>query len=536
MYYDVGMKKTWGVGAVIFAVSFLFYGFITSSGFFPDPDSFYHIRMAMLMRQTPVVHDFPWLTQTVFADGYVDHHWLYHLLLVPFVSLTDPVWGARLFTLLVAAVIPAFFYMLIRSWGSHRLALLSSLILLLSNPFGFRVNLVKAPGVANLFVLALVAMLVRKKYVWITALSVVYVWTYNGWFVFLLVAGAWSMAFCIDAVLTRAWRITSWYRILRQVTAPLVAVGVGSLIGLIVNPYFPKNLSFSWLHIVQIGIIGLKEKIGVGGEWYGSAPLALVAESAFVFGLVIAGWVAMVIVTASTRGRAWRLPEVSSERVRALAITFLAVLFFVLTVRSRRHVEYFIPFAVLAGTSLLLFARHGLPSDEPRRMWDAVRTAPGLLRFPAVIMLTLAVPFLVWRDTRSLKHDFDVGIPPSTYAGAAAWLEQNARSGDIVWHSDWDDFPYFFLHTTRVRYIVGLDPTFMYVHNPDRYWQWVRLTRGEGDFVAHEMRQDFLARFAFVDSQHAALLTRLASDSTAREVYRDREGVLFDLVQTPVVP
>ena len=36
------------------------------------------------------------------------------------------------------------------------------------------------------------------------------------------------------------------------------------MLGHVLNPYFPKNLAFEWLHIVRIGIIGFKGRIAVG--------------------------------------------------------------------------------------------------------------------------------------------------------------------------------------------------------------------------------------------------------------------------------
>ncbi len=525
----MGMKKTVIIAGIIFATAFLLYGFITSSGFFPDPDSFYHIRMALLMRSTPVIHDFPWLSQTVFADSYVDHHWLYHLLLVPFVSLFEPVMGARLFTLLVAAAIPATIFLLVTTWGSRRVGLMAALLVMLSNPLGFRINLVKAPGLANLFILGFVALLAKKKYPWAGVLAAVYVWTYNGWLVFWVVAAAWCMALLVDAFLLHGIRhgVVLGLKESLRLIAWLLA---GTVFGLVVNPYFPENVAFSWLHMVQIGIIGFKEQIGVGGEWYGMKPFALVAESALVVAGVAAGFVAMVVATGATSGRAWRDAVASPERVRALAFTFLTILFFVLTVRSRRHVEYLIPFAVLCGASLLLFARRVLPPGEARAMWDTIRSTHPAVRFPTLAFLIVLVPLIIFRDLRSLKHDFDVGIPPTIYSGAAAWLEQNAAAGDILWHSDWDDFPYFFLHTTRVSYIVGLDPAFMYVKNRDRYWQWVRLTQGDGEQqIAREISRDFNARYAFVDSTHTTLDQRLAQDAEATLMYRDRDGAIYRL-------
>ena len=62
---------------------------------FPDPDSFYHAKMALIVRDQGFIHQLPWLQYTVLATDYVDYHLGYHLLLVPFVTLFDPLVGMK---------------------------------------------------------------------------------------------------------------------------------------------------------------------------------------------------------------------------------------------------------------------------------------------------------------------------------------------------------------------------------------------------------------------------------------------------------
>src|SRR3989337_4312435 len=45
-------------------------------------------------------------------------------------------------------------------------------------------------------------------------------------------------------------------------------VFLGLLAGLIINPYFPDNIAFTWQQAVKIGLINYQNIIGVGGEWY----------------------------------------------------------------------------------------------------------------------------------------------------------------------------------------------------------------------------------------------------------------------------
>lgn len=526
------MRKRLLIALGIFLGAFAFNAVLTSSGYFPDPDSFYHARMAELMVRTPVVRDFPWLTETVFADAYVNHHWGYHLALVPFVAGFGSVEGIQLATLVFASLVPAGAFLLVASWGSARVGAVTALLLLLNNPFGFRMNLAKAPAFSVLFVLAALAAIDRKKHVVLALLAALYVWSYNGWPLFFVIAGAYAVASFVDAMLVGARRasplqVLTWFW---ESSKPVVAVSAGTLIALVANPYFPDNVRFSWLHIVRIGIIGFKDKIGVGGEWYPLEPLALVAQSSFVVGFLLAGAVALIVALGVTRGGVLRDPAATHERRRALWLAVLMVGFFVLAARSRRNVEYFVPFAALAAAALVVFARRVVAGADWQKFFAVFLGMRAWLRVPVYLILGILLPLVLFRDVRSLKNDFDVGIPPTKYAGAAAWLEGNAPAGAILWHNDWDDFPYFFLHTTHVRYLVGLDPSFMYARNPDRYWQWVRETRGEGeDRIGREIARDFGASYAFVDHDHKDLAARFAADHEMTEVYRDADGIIYAL-------
>ncbi len=526
------MKKRLLIAAGIMLAAFAYNAWIAASGFFPDPDSFYHTRMAMLMAERPVVREFPWLTETVFADAYVDHHWLYHLALVPFVVWGDPVLGMRLATLLFASTVPALAFLVVARWGSLRLAALAAAVLILNNPFGFRINLAKAPAFSVLTLLAAVWAIERRNPWAIAAVAAFYVWSYNGWPMLLVVAGAFAAASVADAALSggRAalGRAATW----RAALLPSVAALAGVAVGLVANPYFPENVRFSWLHIVRIGIIGFRDAIGVGGEWYPIAPLTSLAQNSGVFALLLAGLVSLVVALGVSGGAVLTDPRRGAERRRALWLTLLAVGLFALTVRSRRNVEYFVPFAVLAGAALIRLAAAVVPREERERLAASFWELRAWQRIPVVAILTFLVPLVLFRDIRSLKHDFDVGVPPTRYAGLSAWLEENAPAGAVLWHNDWDDFPYFFLHTTRVRFLVGLDPTFMYVKSPERYWTWVRQTRGEGeDRIGRELVRTFGARYAFVDMEHRALAARFAADSEMIEVYRDQDGILYALPQ-----
>src|SRR3989344_6279113 len=83
-------KNTFLPYFIIFEVAFIVFYFLQNQLTFADPDSFYHVKMAILMKEQGIIRDFPWLQFTVLKNYYTDHHLLYHIALIPFISILPP--------------------------------------------------------------------------------------------------------------------------------------------------------------------------------------------------------------------------------------------------------------------------------------------------------------------------------------------------------------------------------------------------------------------------------------------------------------
>jgi hypothetical protein len=76
-------------------------------------------------------------------------------------------------------------------------------------------------------------------------------------------------------------------------------------------------------------------------------------------------------------------------------------------------------------------------------------------------------------------------------------------------------------------YTVGLDPTYMELHNSGLYHDWVDLTQGKVDKPGEVIGDQFGAQYVFSDLGHEAFLRRAADDPLLREIYRDDQAVIF---------
>ena len=80
------------------------------------------------------------------------------------------------------------------------------------------------------------------------------------------------------------------------------------------------------------------------------------------------------------------------------------------------------------------------------------------------------------------------------------WVRANVPAGDIVFNTDWDDFPRMFYFDPTHRYVSGLDPTYLYDRNADLSRLYDRITLGKEKDPGPLIRDRFGARYVFTDN------------------------------------
>src|SRR3989338_11391151 len=89
-------RSPWLLSLIIFASALSLFSYLQFDQTFADPDSFYHAKMARLLAERGVITEFPWLSATNLKSSFIDHHFLYHLALAPFVKLWPPLIGLKI--------------------------------------------------------------------------------------------------------------------------------------------------------------------------------------------------------------------------------------------------------------------------------------------------------------------------------------------------------------------------------------------------------------------------------------------------------
>ena len=502
-----------------------------------DWDGYYHIKWSSLLwenfRQFKWLPSFEWLPLTVLnAKDYADHHFLFHLLQIPFLWFFEPVTAAKVSTVFYATLaIFSVYWMMFRYEIKHQLVWLAALMVC-SNAFFYRMNMGKAPPLTIIITILGIHLLFQRKYVWLLPLMFAFVWTYSLFPLLLFAALIWTVII--------AWneRRFEW--------RPLAYAGGGMVLGNLINPYFPNNFLLFFEHFWTKFKVGSDFAVAVGGEWYPYSGMELIMNFPIALFAMLIGYILFV-------PRGGKLPEKAAFFL-AFTTILLAAQF-----RSKRFAEYFPPFAILfAAFAWQAFTAPKiveLPEDfkreidpyldapvptESQQWWASEKAAA-----PWIIGIFL---FVFWFynliglhkfgfDEAGMIDNIKTNEPGDKYRRAmefATGLDEtgaeNIPKGEIIFNCTWDDFPKLFFYDTKHRYVYGLDPNYLYSENPELYTSLKDLTEGKIDDPAPVIREKFGANYIFADAKENVDMVAKALDSGWVEIiYEDDEARLLKI-------
>jgi len=477
-------------GLLLWLVFIAFLGLVQfSTPDLPDNDGYYHIKLAYLMRTEGLKPDFPWLPLSILNPrDYYDHHYLFHVALIPF-TFGDLRVGAKVAAVLFASLAFVCAWILLKNQRVAYAPLWALGLAAVSEAFIFRMSITRAQSLSLLVLMLGLDWLLRKKYTRLAVLGFVYVWMYD----------AFPLLGVFALVVFAARRLVEGEFDLRLLLCP--AAGIAA--GLLINPYFPHNIVFAAQHILP-KLAGATD-IRVGNEWYPYDTAVLLRNSPLALAAFASAGLALGL-----RGRRIDLPALSAFAISAL--------FGLLLLQSRRYIEYFAPFALVFAAlawSPVLESLAGRAGANWRRWLPAAALA-------AVLLPGLWLTFTNAREaiTRNAK-------PYVTYAGASAWLAANTPAGALVFQTDWDDFPRLFYYNARNTYLIGLDPTYMQLYDARLYDLWVRVVRGDERQPGALIAGEFGAGYVISDLRHGGFLKQAARDPRLAETYRDEYAVVY---------
>ena len=502
-----------------------------------DWDGYYHIRWSQLLweslSQGKWLPTFEWLPLTVLnPQDYNDHHFLFHLLQIPFLWFFEPVMAAKVAAVVFSSLAVFSVYWLLYRYDVDYLLVWLAAILTCANMFYYRMNMAKAPPLTIIITIIGIYLLFERKYVWLLPLMFAFVWTYSLFPLLFIAALIWAVII--------AWneRKVEWQ--------PVLYTLVGMIAGNIINPYFPNNLKLFWEHAYTKIKIGSDFAVAVGGEWYPYSGMELLTHFPIAMLAMLIGYVLFM-------PRNGKLPEKATFFLMFVTI-LLAAQF-----RSKRFAEYFPPFAILfAAFSIQAFRMPRiteLPEDFKREIEpyldadklsrDQVRrnniklgtaTAIGVILTVWFIFNTKGLHMLGF-DQEGLAETIAANDSDYRYRRAMAWAtgvdadgKENIPAGERFFNCNWDDFPKLFFLNTKHSYVYGLDPNYLYSENPDLYRLLLDITSGKTDEAAPIIRERFGANYVFADAkENDEMIAKLLESGWVDTIYEDDEARILKI-------
>lgn len=213
----------------------------------------------------------------------------------------------------------------------------------------------------------------------------------------------------------------------------------------------------------------------------------------------------------------------------AIAFALPVAVLVALTFKSRRNVEYLVPALAL----WIPWIWSMIDVAAFRRTFSRGSSALKRNIVPAILAIAMiaAIGKSVGSAFTALHAD---GHPDAQWRAEMAAVSARANPGDRVFHSDWDEFPILFNIDDRLRYVAGLDPTFLYEASStlsDAYrdvtWGFASATKDQAwDLIRGRMD----ARFVFVDKRdHAPFLDLIKSDERYIPLIETDDAAAFEV-------
>lgn len=442
-------------------------------------DGNWHIALSRKMWSDGIIHKLPELAFTIFKDYYREHHFLYQVLYMPFALIENPYMGAKLAAFFFSAILGCFFITYLRNHKIKLEWIFISLFLVGSAGFLYRIIMTRVQSVSLIWILGITYCLIFNRKKILAILAFTFVWLYDAFFLIYPITFLFIISDYIHS------RKIKWNIIL--------IIILSTIIGMIINPYFPENIQSYWFNIYR-SIIST-DGVLVGVEWRPySLPYYWRTNYLIIIPFICSVLIHLLLIFTK------KIKEYPDKKA-LLFYGLLSFMFIGLSLKSRRFIEYMPPFPILYIALILKY----LLSSQKKFLWQTY-----------VAISILAIIFIGQSGKANIK-DISYYIRPrkelECYQSAAKWLHENVKKDEVIFSTDWDDFPHLYVGAPNLKYIVGLDPLFMDRYDSDLYKKWVDLTqaRGEGS-LAERIYKLFRSKYIFVDDQHHKFESRLKNE------------------------
>jgi hypothetical protein len=492
----------------VFSGLLFYFGFIQNlSDRISGNDSLYHIKYAWLLWHDGAIWSFPWLQGTIFRDGWVDHQFLFHLLLIPFTWIGDLHLAAKVAGAFWASAAVWSVYLVIRQMGEagsqwRRWAWVWPLVIAASShTMLYRLTNTRVQAVCAVFMMAAIILQEKGHYRYLLPLGFLFAWLYHGSVILVPLTLLYTFSYMIVER--------------RLIWRPVVYACGGLALGFLINPYFPDSIGFLVRHLPDVA--GSGTGVPPSAEWVSYASWDLFQTTRGAWLLLLVG---VLMMTFYRQGFTRR------TLFHFLACCMMLVLF----LKARRFVEYWPLFVALFGASVIQEVSGEVIASVERISKPADIQERHFIRLAFLAGLFLVLAYVAALNALRTGHDIAQNAPTDRFANASAWLKANTPRHSVVYNSQWDAFPDLFFHNHHNLWVAGLNANFTYFLEPRLWLLYKNVSDGYVEDTARYLKQAYRADYALTLKKEGGL-ARLADapGNGLMPAWEDRQTAIYRL-------
>ncbi|MBN3037972.1 MAG: hypothetical protein JW869_00985 [Candidatus Omnitrophica bacterium] len=460
-------------------------------------DSYLHIRMAELIKNSGPLNEFHWAKFSVFSKYFADKEFLYHVILIPFTLAPDIFFGAKLASCFFGVLFLFIFFFLLRKYVSTSLIPIFILAVLFSANFLCSLSITRPMTLAISLSLLAAYFLIEKRLWAIGIITVIYCLSH--------VSGPYILFYALATETVRYIAKREFY------SKSLIVVSFSILLAYLIHPNFPNNFLAFYLNGVLIPVQGLKGAFELGGEHLPLTTRELLTN----YPLIIPGMLLILLLSIFSGAKTRFVTQV---------LAVYSTIFLLLSFVSHRYIVHSYPFILLFIASYL--------SDYLRG--DSAFGAFAKNRFltfgsmATLSLLAIALAFKTVADIDLYAAFFEKRN--GHYERMGEWMAENIPKGELMFHTGWIDSSFFIGINPKNDYFLALHPIYMYWGEREIYNLYKRLSWGQVRDPYSVLKYVFRVNYGYARKDYS-LSRQIKDDERFKILKEDAKGFIFKLIK-----
>jgi hypothetical protein len=411
-------------------------------------DGYYHIKVADIIKEQGFIDEFPWAKHTILSNNYADIQILFRIILIPF-TFFGLESGAKIASIIFAAIAFIIFYWFLTENKIKYPFFWTLLYLFTAESLMYRFLLPRQMPLVIALLILTIYFLQRKKYLFLGITAFAFVLLHSS-FVFQLILIL--LYFALEKIFSKKLD----YKIIIYSLS-------GTILGLLINPYFPNNLSMLFAQIFKINLLANLFNV----EWEPWTFIEFLKNNLLV--LFYFGISSLILIK-------------NKKITKTQSFYFsLVVFFFIYTILSRRMQEYLVPFSVL--TFAFLF-------DDFSEKLDKNKFLKNIKIISVLLLIIIGIGNFILLRQDIKNNDFIYN-----YDNCAEWMKKNIPKNSLIFANAYA-FPYLFFKNSDLRYTHGIDLTYSYIYDAEEFERYMNILQGTAkdntDYIVKDYNPDYV--------------------------------------------